>query len=75
MHAEPWTPEDDAKSGGEEARLRRRRPLLTVASGLFGAAAFATHVALTGGVLEALGSEGAGLAHTVSSRSLWLRLS
>jgi len=74
MHAEPWSPEDDAQSGGEEARIRRHRTLLTVASGVFGAAAFATHAVLTGGVLEALGSEGAGLVHTVPwmARALYL---
>jgi Zn2+/Cd2+-exporting ATPase len=74
MHAEPWTAEDDVESGGEEARIRRLRTLLTVASGVFGAAAFATDAVLSGGILEALGSEGAGLVHSVpwAARALYL---
>jgi len=65
MHAEPWRAEDDVKAGAEEARLRRRRTMLTVASGVFAATAFTTHALLAGGFREALGSEGVGVGHVV----------
>lgn len=65
MHAEVWTAADNATAAGQEAAVRRRRTLLTVASGVFAAVAFATHAMLAGGVVEALGSEGLGLAHDI----------
>lgn len=74
MRAEPWTAESGASAPEEEARARRLRTLLTAASGLLGAAGFATHAVLAGGVVAALGSEGLGVAHEVpwAARALYL---
>ncbi|MEQ1690529.1 MAG: heavy metal translocating P-type ATPase, partial [Gemmatimonas sp.] len=74
MRAEVWTADDEIKAGGEEARIRRRRTMLTVASGVLGAIAFVTHVSMAGGIARALGSEGMGVAHDVpwAVRGLYL---
>ncbi|MGH9254732.1 MAG: heavy metal translocating P-type ATPase, partial [Vicinamibacterales bacterium] len=74
MRAEVWTGDDETNARGEEARLRRRRTLLTMASGVFGAIGFVTHVAMAGGIAEAVGSEGIGVAHEVPwlARALYL---
>ena len=74
MHAEPWTPEDEATAPAEEAKARRLRSVLTAGSGLFGAVGFATHTALAGGMGAALGSEGLGVAHEVpwAARAFYL---
>ena len=65
MRAEVWAATDEAKAGREEASVRRRRTLLTVGSGVFASLAFATHVAISGGLGGALGSEGLGIANEV----------
>lgn len=65
MRAEAWTAADVTRAPGEEARARRRRTMLTAASGVFGAAAFATHALQVGGIGDALGSEGIGVTHAV----------
>ena len=74
MRAEPWTADNEATAPAEEARARRLRTVLTAASGLLGAAGFATHAAVAGGIGAALGSEGLGVAHEVplASRALYL---
>jgi Zn2+/Cd2+-exporting ATPase len=74
MRADVWSADDEVQAGGEEARARRRRTLLTVASGVFGAVAFVTHVAMAGGIAGAIGSEGIGVAHDVpwAVRGLYL---
>ena len=74
MKAERWTADDERKAPAEEALARRRRTVLTTASGLFGAAGFVTHAVLVGGVAEALGSEGIGVVHDVpwAARILYL---
>ena len=74
MKAEPWTSDDERKAPVEEARARRRRTILTTASGLFAAAGFITHSVLAGGVAAALGSEGIGVVHDVpwAARILYL---
>lgn len=61
MRAERWTaqPLDGA------SQARREQAALTVASGSFAVAGFALHAWTARGVLEALGSEGMGLAHSV----------
>jgi len=65
MRAEVWTAEDGVGACGGEARIRRRRTRLTLASGVLGAIAFVTHVALGGGFGAALGSEGFGVSPDV----------
>lgn len=74
MRADVWTTVDESTAGGDEARIRRRRMMLTVASGAFGATAFVTHAIIAGGITAALGSEGLGLAHDVpwAVRGLYL---
>jgi Cd2+/Zn2+-exporting ATPase len=72
MRAQIW------KEGSEEAEpsgiwQRRGRTILTALSGLATLGGFAAHAGIAGGVAEALGSEGAGLAHTVplTARALY----
>lgn len=74
MKAEPWTADDERKAPAEEALARRRRTILTTASGLFAAAGFITHTVLAGGVAAALGAEGIGVVHDVpwAARVLYL---
>jgi Cd2+/Zn2+-exporting ATPase len=62
MRAEPWV---DAPDKARDSSRRARRTGLTVVSGLSTAVGFGVHVALTGSVSAALGSEGVGLAHAV----------
>jgi Cd2+/Zn2+-exporting ATPase len=72
MRAQVW------KEGSEEAEpsgiwQRRGRTILTALSGLATLGGFATHAWIAGGLAEALGSEGAGHAHTVplAARALY----
>ena len=53
---------------------RRERNFFTLLSGLFAAAGFVTHAVLAGGVLQALGQEGAGHTHAVPAASIALYL-
>lgn len=72
MQAQVW------REGSEEAEpsglwQRRGRTILTALSGLATLAGFALHAWMAGGVTEAVGSEGAGLAHAVplAARALY----
>jgi Cd2+/Zn2+-exporting ATPase len=72
MRAQVW------KEGSEEAEpvgiwQRRGKTVLTALSGLATLGGFAIHAWIAGGLAEALGSEGAGLAHTVplAARALY----
>src|SRR4051812_2910159 len=65
MRAEVWREDDRRREARERAWQRRGRAVLTAASGLSALAGFLTHTALAGGLGEALGSEGLGLAHQV----------
>jgi Cd2+/Zn2+-exporting ATPase len=72
MRAQVW------KEGSEDAEpsglwQRRGRTILTALSGLATLGGFAAHAAIAGGMAEALGSEGAGLAHAVplAARALY----
>lgn len=64
MRAEVW--QDEAGRQSNTGFWHQHgRTFTTVASGLFGLAGFATHVALAGGLAPALGSEGMGAAEGV----------
>ena len=64
MKAEEWR--DETETTAEVSFWQRHgRIVLTAVSGMFTAAGFFAHVWLTGGVAEALGSEGAGVGHSV----------
>ncbi len=63
MKAEDWDTADLAR-GGTDSR-RRLQSLLTAASGFFTAIGFAVHAWLAGGLSNALGSEGLGVAEGV----------
>jgi Cd2+/Zn2+-exporting ATPase len=72
MQARVW------QEGSEESEpsglwQRRGRTILTALSGLATLGGFARHAWMAGGVTEAVGSEGAGLAHTVplAARALY----
>lgn len=65
MRAERMTAVAGAGADGAAALARRRRTMLTSASGVSGAIAFLTHVAMAGGIGGAIGSEGLGIAHDV----------
>ena len=65
MHAQLWTAGDERQAPHQEAAARRRRTMLTSASGILAVAAFITHAALAGSIGSALGSEGTGLAAMV----------
>jgi Cd2+/Zn2+-exporting ATPase len=62
LGAEPWH-----GGGGAEAseRLRRRRTASTLLAGVGTVVGFGSHVALTGGWVDALGAEGMGGGHAV----------
>ncbi|MDO8795759.1 MAG: heavy metal translocating P-type ATPase [Vicinamibacterales bacterium] len=64
LRAEPWR---DAEEHPRAQTFweRRGRTLMTVVSGAFLVAGFSIHVALAGGLLAALGSEGLGARHDV----------
>jgi len=62
LAAEPWRAEGD---DGSNDRLRRRRRVSTVVSGLATVAGFLLHAALAGGFGAALGREGMGGGHAV----------
>ena len=63
MRAEVWKDgEPETKSG---FWIDYGRTILTTASGLFGIAGFLSHAFIAGGVTNALGSEGMGIAHGV----------
>ncbi len=66
MQAEPWVDEARAQSARDVGLWSKHgRTIVTIASGLMTFAGFLVHAALSGGVSEALGSEGLGLAHDV----------
>lgn len=65
MRAEKMTALGEAGADGAAVLARRRRTMLTAASGVFGATAFLTHVAMAGGIGGAIDSEGLGIAHDV----------
>jgi Cd2+/Zn2+-exporting ATPase len=64
MRAEVWRDTGPGASEGETWQ-RHRRTITTVASGLLLLIGFVIHVALAGGVLIAIGSEGLGVVHHV----------
>ena len=68
LRAERW---QDKQTQDQPDRFweRRGRLIMTVASGVFLAAGFLSHVVLAGSVTEAFGSEGMGLAHQVPALS------
>ncbi len=72
MKAEPWP--EGAGTTVHESGARHEQTILTAASGLATAAAFAVHAWQAGGPAAALGSEGLGLAHGVplAARLLYL---
>ncbi len=72
MRAEDW---DDRNPESETGFwLTYGRTILTSASGLFGCAGFLSHVLISGGLAEAFGSEGMGIAHGVPVVSVILYL-
>lgn len=64
MRAQVWK---EASEGAEPVGIWQRwgRTVLTTVSGIGTLAGFATHAWIAGGLTEAVGSEGAGLAHAV----------
>jgi len=64
MRAEPFRQDEAAAEEGSFWQLWGRT-ILTAASGVFAVLGFLTHAYLAGGLLPALGSEGAGVAHEV----------
>lgn len=64
MRAQVWK---EASEGAEPVGIWQRwgRTVLTTVSGVGTLAGFATHASIAGGLTEAVGSEGAGLAHAV----------
>jgi Cd2+/Zn2+-exporting ATPase len=73
MRAQVWA-EATERSEPEGFWQRRGRTVTTAASGLALLAGFAVHAGLAGGIPQALGSEGLGLAHDVplASRLLYV---
>lgn len=63
MRAEIWKDQNSEEQTG--FWIDYGRTILTTASGLFGIAGFLSHVKIAGGITEALGSEGMGIAHGV----------
>ena len=64
MRAEPWR-EGEPASAGSTLWERHGRTVLTAASGVGLLAGFVVHAVLAGGIGNALGSEGLGIAHDV----------
>lgn len=73
MQAEPWVEAAAAERGRKSLRQKLQLALMVV-SGVFTALGFALHVWSAGGLLEALGAEGAGRVHAVPwvSRAIYL---
>ncbi|MEA2605032.1 MAG: Zn2+/Cd2+-exporting ATPase [Acidobacteriota bacterium] len=73
MRAQVWA-EATERAEPEGFWPRRGRTVMTAASGLVLLAGFAVHAGLAGGISQALGSEGLGLAHAVplASRLLYI---
>lgn len=73
MRAEPWVDLAPEARGRKSGRQKLQLALM-IASGLLTALGFALHVHQAGGLLEALGSEGAGHAHGVpaSAQAVYL---
>ncbi len=72
MRAEVWR--DQSRPNESSFWQTYGRSILTTASGIFGFAGFVSHVAISGGFAESLGSEGIGIAHGVPAVSVILYL-
>ncbi len=72
MRAEAW--QEQSRKPESSFGQTYGRSILTTASGIFGLAGFLSHVAISGGVAESLGSEGMGITHGVPALSVILYL-
>ena len=70
MRAELWGDEEPVGETGFWSG--HRRTILTIASGVFGLAGFLSHAWLAGGIADAFGAEGIGVAHGVPLLSIGL---